>query len=469
MRQPEYRKIIELSDLTDSVQQVLQDYFRRPVWIKAEISEWKAARNGHYYLQLVEKQYGIIQAQMRAMIWSGAAKQIIPYFENKTKTSLNKGITILFLGIITYHPVYGLAIQIEDIDPEYTLGEMAREKAETIAILQREGLWDRNRELVVPMGAQRLAIIAAPGSKGLSDFQKTLKTLCPRVRFTLTLFASLMQGDRASSDIIRNLEQIEKEQTKYDAIVLIRGGGAELDLKCFDELSLCKSLANSSLPVITGIGHADDETLCDRIASVWRKTPTDTAVFICESINQLLFRIEKAEQQIATFTNALIGRSKQQLYRMEHHVIRTVHNEIRFHRNRLTAMSEKITTSSRYSVRSAHRDLEEKAKQVSQYATRMMQSQSKKLEHALQTVHWRAFEILKQAGQRLETAQKMLSVLHPEQVLRRGYSITRLNGKAITSNNQLTPGDEVTTLLYKGKFTSIINKINPHDEKKYNL
>ncbi len=452
------REVIGLGELAERIRQVISKEFRVPQWIRAEISEWKPGQKGHYYLQLVEKQYGIINAQMRAMIWSGNASRIIPYFESVTGTRLGKGITILFQGSVSYHPQYGFSVQIQYIDPDYTLGEMEKEKAATINQLKKKGLWDMNRELVVPIVPQKLALIAAPGSKGLGDFQKTLHTLCPDVNIHLTLFASIMQGDNAPADIMRNLRKIEANAPDFDAIIIIRGGGAELDLKCFDDYELCAAVARASLPVVTGIGHTDDETICDLIASVRRKTPTDTAVYICESINNFIDRINHAEEILLQFTSALLSESHEQLESLENRIQRSVNQEIKLRSTQLETLSKSVIAGAMFLINEKKHSLTAISEHIKQQSKSITRQHLSATELYGIKIHAAVKQKMRQENSKITLLDNKVRLLHPDNILKRGYSITTHNGKAITSVHQLTPGDEIHTQFMDGDVQSIITK-----------
>ncbi len=458
MNKPFIKNVYSLTELAAEIKEVIHSHLRRPVWIKAEISELKAGQRGHYYLQLADKQYGIIESQMRANIWAGVANHIIPSFEGSTGIKLSKGLTILFHGTVQYHKIYGLSVSIQYIDPQYTLGEMAREKEVVIERLRKEGFWDMNRELVVPTVPQRLAVIAAPGSKGLNDFNKTLKTFCPHISFSITLFSSIMQGENAAADIIRNLRIIEDQHMDFDTIIMIRGGGAELDLKCFDEYKLCAIMAQVSLPVITGIGHTDDETICDLIASVRRKTPTDTAMFICELVNDFQERVNIAEEVILRNAGVMLQDSEKEISDLEKRIHRAVKNEIRFQNNLIHNMADKVSADSGIIIREEEKKLLYKTDELKQRSEKIIANQSSNLERMLAVITNKKDIVIQTERIRVETLNKMIRILHPENILRRGYSITTLKGKALINTEVLTPGDEIETILFKGAFTSIITK-----------
>lgn len=457
MNNPE-RDIYALSDIANLVRSTIQNSFRKPVWVKAEISEWKAGQRGHYYLQLVDKQYGIVQAQFKAMIWASFAQRIIPYFEATAGQRLTKGLTILFQGVLTYHPVFGLSIQIQYIDPEYTIGELAKEKAATINTLRREGLWDQNRELAVPIVPQRLAVISAPGSKGLSDFEKTLKKQCIGASVHITLFTSIMQGDNAEQSIIDSLNRIETDPSKFDAIAIIRGGGAEMDLKCFDELVLCRKVLDASLPVITGIGHTDDETICDLIAAVHRSTPTDAAIFICDEITAFLTRLNDAEKHISQIATTSINSTHIKLMELQHRLERSVNGELRFQNQRISGLSKTITSESVYVIRTSTKQLEILQTSLINRSKDIILKQKNTTILQPAFIHKIALKITEQISNNLLYHEKIVNLLHPKNILKRGYSITMANGKSITDINQVDEGVEITTQLFKGKLTSIITK-----------
>ena len=276
---------LTLLDLQRLVRTTLEARFVEPVWVSAEISELKVNRSGHCYLNLVEKGTtdGAPRAEARAVIWRSAYTRLATIFEELSGTRLAAGIRILARVVVTYHEVYGFSLQIVDIDPAYTLGEVERRRRETIAQLQREGVWDMNREVEMSRPALRIAIVSSATAAGYQDFMREISRTSYRFRFTL--FESLMQGDSAEKSIVASLKAIAERSDMFDAVVIIRGGGSTSDLGVFDSYLVATYVAQFPLPIITGIGHDKDVSVADMVAHTACKTPTAVATHLVELVD----------------------------------------------------------------------------------------------------------------------------------------------------------------------------------------
>ncbi len=264
---------ITLSELQRLVKETLHERFALPVWVSAEISEVKVNYSGHCYLELIEKggDNGVPLAQSRAVIWRTAYSRIAGYFEAETGQRLAAGIKILAKVAVNYHELYGFSLQITDIDPAYTLGDMQRQRQQTIDCLHKEGVWDMNREVGMPAVVQRIAIVSSANAAGYQDFCKEIGK--SPYRFRLTLFDAFMQGAAAEESIVAALCAVADRMEEFDAVVIIRGGGSASDLNCFNAYRLCTHVAQFPLPVLTGIGHDKDTSVADMVAHTALKNP----------------------------------------------------------------------------------------------------------------------------------------------------------------------------------------------------
>ena len=265
---------ITLRELQRRVKSALEGQFALPLWVSAEISEIKVNYSGHCYLELVEKggDNGVPTAQARAVVWRSNYPRIAGYFEAETGQRLAAGIKILAKALVTYHELYGFSLQITDIDPSYTLGDMERQRQQTIARLQAEGVWEMNRQQAMPAVVQRIAVVSSSRAAGYQDFCNELAK--SPYRFCLTLFDAVVQGAAAEDSIVDALSRIAAAGEAFDAVVMIRGGGSSSDLNCFNAYRLCNHVAQFPLPVVTGIGHDKDTSVADLVAHTALKTPT---------------------------------------------------------------------------------------------------------------------------------------------------------------------------------------------------
>lgn len=264
-------------------------------WVRAEIASI-SEKGGHCYLELVEKaETGLLAAKLRATCWANTYTLLKPYFEEETGSRLQAGMQVLVEIEIAFHAVYGLSANILNIDPKYTVGDLARQRQETIAKLQKEGVMDMNKALVLPTIVRRIAVISAESAAGYGDFCHQLQG---NYHFETTLFPAIMQGEHAAKSIIAALDSIAAQEEEFDAVVIIRGGGATTDLSCFDDYNLCNHCAQFPLPVITGIGHTRDVSVIDMVAFEALKTPTAVAQFFVDAREQQAIRIQELRRRL---------------------------------------------------------------------------------------------------------------------------------------------------------------------------
>jgi len=268
---------LELVELTALLKDEIESVFPGLVWVKAEISELNLKRNGHCYLELSQSEGGVVVAKIRATIWASRWNYIDQYFKSVTGSSLGVGMEVLLSAQVNFHPVYGLSLNVEDVDPDFTLGANERQKRLTIERLTKEGLMDLQRELSLPDLPYFLAVVSAPGAAGLRDFERHLLENEYGFVFKVDLFEALMQGEQAADSMIMALEEIQSSSEVYDAVLIMRGGGSELDLACFDDYDLAAAIARCPYPVFTAIGHDKDYHVADMVANTFVKTPTALA------------------------------------------------------------------------------------------------------------------------------------------------------------------------------------------------
>ena len=278
---------LTLFQLTNLIRETIEDKLSKTYLVIAEIQSIMQNRTGHCYLELVEKSQtdDKIISQVRANIWASQWRIIKPYFETATGRAMESGLKILVKVRVTFHELYGLSLNILDILPEYTLGELEMQRKLTIKQLQDDGVFDMNRELQLPMLVQKIAVISSAGAAGYGDFVNQLKNNSFGYKFYTSLFEAAMQGNTAEPSIIEQLNKILQFTDFFDCVVIIRGGGSKTDLACFDSLRLCQNICQFPLPVITGIGHDRDESVADLVANTHLKTPTAVAQFLIDRAN----------------------------------------------------------------------------------------------------------------------------------------------------------------------------------------
>ena len=404
---------ITLSQLQRLVKETLHERFALPVWVSAEISEIKVNYSGHCYLELVEKggDNGVPLAQSRAVIWRTAYPRIAGYFEAETGQRLAAGIKILAKVSVNYHELYGFSLQITDIDPTYTLGDMERQRQMTIAQLQKEGVWDMNREAPMPVVVQRVAVVSSANAAGYQDFRKELAK--SPYRFEVTLFDAFMQGAAAEESIVTALCAVAERMDEFDAVVLIRGGGSASDLNCFNAYRLCAHVAQFPLPILTGIGHDKDTSVADMVAHTALKTPTAVAGWLVERMAGIEGWLDSAALQLHDTTAAAMHASEVRLERLS---------------GELRRLSGELLTR-----------------------------QSLRLEHLAGVLPEAARDFLARQTTRLENAAELIAGRSPERILRLGFAVVRSGGRAVTSVRAVAAGEPIEVEVADGKISATVN------------
>ena len=389
------RPHLTLVELQRRIKMTLSEQFALPVWVSAEVADLKVNYSGHCYLELIEKDHksenGVPTAQVRAVIWRSSYSRIAAYFEAETGQRLAPGIRILAQVLISYHELYGLSLQITDIDSAYTLGEMEQQRQKTIARLQEEGVWEMNRAVPMPLLVQRLAVVSSAQAAGYQDFCKELGR--SGYRFDLTLFDAVMQGTAAEESILSALGRVAEQQEEFDAVVIVRGGGSTTDLNCFNAYRLSSHVAQFPLPVLTGIGHDKDQSVVDMVAHLPLKTPTAVAGWLIERMSSIEGWLEGAAQQLHDITTT---RMREAELRLEQQL-----GDVR----RLTM----------------ERTIQEKLR----------------LEAAERLLPERIETLLRFEQQRLERAEEVVESRSPQQILKLGFAILRGEERAIRTTEEL--------------------------------
>lgn len=422
-------------------------------WVIAEVSDFNL-RGVHAYGQLLEKDaHGKTIALMRATIWNNFLRKINSKFYNATGRPICSGMKLCLRISAEFSQAYGLTANIIDVDPQYTLGDMERIRREILDRLTRENLYDANKKLPLSPNPQRIAIISAEGAAGYGDFMQQLSA-SSYVLYT-NLYNAVMQGDRTVPTVSHALDIVEMAPDFWDCVVIIRGGGATNDLNSFDNYDLARRVATFPIPVIVGIGHERDNTVLDYIAHTRCKTPTAVAAFLIDRLTQAENRADTAMRRIAELARQFIRSEYQYLANKESLVPVIAPRRIERELHRLDNFrSAIIHVASENSAREARR-LQSIAGRIDAASSASLARAAMRLD-AFPGIMKIAIEArLRNEAQRLENGQKMIDVLSPVATLKRGYSITRINGKAVRSTDEISPGVEITTTLANGEIKSI--------------
>jgi exodeoxyribonuclease VII large subunit len=460
------RKVFSLQEVSKSIQKTLDERYTSSFWIKAEMNKLNYYQHsGHCYPELVEKQNEKVIAQIKSTLWKESYRRINKVFLEVLHEPLKDGIKILFQAKITFDPVHGLALNILDIDPGYTLGDLEREKQETIQRLKQSGIYDKNKQLPLPLLPQRIAIISVETSKGYADFLKMIEGNDWNYRFFYMLFPSLLQGEKAVDSILQQLKRIEKVRTHFDVVAIIRGGGGDVGLSCYNHYKLSKAIADFPIPVLTGIGHATNETVAEMVAYYNAITPTKLGDYLLRRFHDFAEPVQYAEAKIADRAVRLLAEERRKFQTEVKYLRSATQQRLSEDKNRLANFSRGLEVESKYLFRDATTQLEHKQKQLVQNATIAIEDLQKDLETCSRKFLQQAQFVLRSKQLELSGIEKNISNMDPKNVLRRGYSYTLQNGKAIQNIQELKPGAVLTTFLPDGKVESTVQKITPEPRK----
>ena len=427
-------------------------------WVVGEISELSINYSGHCYLELVEKSEKTEQlvARSRAVIWANTFRMLQPYFETTTGQSFQEGLKVMVRVVVEFHEVYGLSLNIVDIEPTYTVGELTVRKRKILEKLDQEGVLYMNKELDLPELTNRIAIISSKTAAGLGDFENQLHNNSSGFKFYSKLFPAVMQGNEAEGSIISQLDKIFEHAEHFDAVIIIRGGGASADLECFNSYWLAYHITQFPIPVLTGIGHEQDDTVTDEVAHTRLKTPTAVAEFLVNKLAELESELLGVEQEIISEVKDVLYDKKQNLNLAAIQLQKIVGTHVRNENKKLSHLNLSYLSAVQQSIFKQHQKLNRSASQLSSSAKNLIQ-------HRKHTLHIDKLKLTNSTNEQqhllqfgLEKLAQRLEYAKPEEILRRGYSITYKDGKSIKEARELKKGDTIKTVFYKGSKTSEI-------------
>jgi len=436
------KKVFSLLQLLQSVSRMVAKTYEHSYWIKAEITKINEYKySGHCYPELVEKQNGKIVAQVRAIIWAKTYQSIKKNFEAVVKEPLKEGMTVVLLGQISFDPLHGIALNIQDIDPSYTLGDMMRERNAAIERLKKEELFEKNKRLVLPVLPRRLAIISVMTSKGFQDFNNVLSDYKEKYKPFTRLFPALLQGDKAVESMMQALAKVQQYAHLFDAVLILRGGGSDIGLNAYDSYEFAAAVATFPLPVITGIGHSTNETVVEMVA--WKNmiTPTETAYFLMSRYSDFEQSCTKAFNTIAT----------------------AVRNKIKQHQQRLNLSAQQIQRLTTQKTQKAHHQLLLLKGHTKTLATNILKNNERRLATTTELLVRLPAINIQNARNKLDVTTIKARIFDPTAVLKKGFSITKHRNHTIVNLQSLKQGDAITTYLESGKINSVIKKITPNE------
>ena len=406
---------LSLSDINALVKATIRSEFPDLYWIRAEISEMKVNASGHCYLEFVEKDpySGHLLAKAQGRIWTNVFRMLRPYFEKETGQTFRAGLKILVRVSIDFHEIYGYALTVSDIDPTFTVGDMAQQRTAILKQLEADGVLTLNKELKLAELPKRIAVISSETAGGYEDFVDQLKINGGKFGFQTKLFPALMQGMQTEESIIGALNKIYAEHERFDAVVIIRGGGAVSDLNCFDSYLLSANCAQFPLPIITGIGHEKDNSVVDVVAHTRVKTPTAAAEFLID-------KMTKAENRLLSMETAVFQRASGQI---------------------MNAKNRLLSIASKFPIIVTQTQLKHKSK----------------LEKIEQNIYTLINNYLIRQKHKLQISEQIIKSASPENILKKGYTLTLKDGKIIKSSSRLQKGERITIRFFDGERAGVVD------------
>ena len=461
------RKIYSLIDVTVSIQKTIAERYKSSFWVKAEMNKLNHySHSGHCYPDLVEKSDGKVIAQMRANLWKSDFERIDRNFLKVLNEPLKDGIKILFCATISFDPSHGLSLRIIDIDPGFSLGELEREKMETLERLKKEGIFQLNKLLKLPLLPQRIAIISVETSKGYSDFLKVIERNPWGYKFFLFLFPSLLQGERSVHSICSQLKQIRKVVSHFDAVAIIRGGGGDVGLSSYNSYLLASEIARFPIPVLTGIGHSTNETVAEMVSYKNAITPTELADFLIQMFHNFSEPLIKGESIIVDRAKRILADENTIFSNVVKHFRSAAKTCLTSNHTNVNTCANSVLQHSRFLVKSKAEMLSWTTRNLAKSVHSLLNDKEKEFDGLVREARKVAAKCLHEKHESLRHVQKHVNSLDPVNILRRGFSITMLNGKAVTSYAAVNEGDTITTVLVDGNLKSMV--VNLSNQNKDN-
>jgi exodeoxyribonuclease VII large subunit len=435
------KQVFTLQQVVRSIKKTLEDRYTQNYWVKAEMHKLNRYPSGHAFPELVQKDENKIVAQITGTIWKQQLERINTKFIEVVKEPLREGTTLLLLVKINYSETFGLGLQILDIDPSFSLGELQKQREETLRKLAKEGLLNLNQKLHFPLLPKRVAIISADSSKGLSDFLQVLQENEKSYFIFTHLFNAYLQGDVAVQSIISALKKIKRVKDHFDIVIIVRGGGAEVGMTCYNNFELCKAIAEFPLPVLTGIGHSTNLNVAEMVSFRNEITPTKLAEFLLQTFREFEQEIKRLNREMIAHSLQLIDKTKQD-FNGQVRVFK--HASLRFTdslKNELNQQIIELKNTTRYflknendAVLSLKNDYRIVTKEIITAERNTLSLISKPIKGSL-------LHFFERKESDLEQLEKTVNILNPSNVLQRGYSLTLLNGKILSAKNKPKKGD----------------------------
>ena len=450
------KKTFTLLQLTQSIHRAVQSAFDGRYWIVAEMNKLNLyPKSGHAYPELVEKQDGVIVAEMRANLWKNDFERINQNFIQAIQEPLKDGIKVLMNVSVGFDSKYGISLTIHEIDPSYTLGDLEQEKQNSILALKQQGLFDLNRKKSLPLLPQRLAIISVANSKGYQDFTHVLDENAWKYKFFHMLFPSLLQGDKAVTELTVQFNRIRKVAHHFDAVVIVRGGGGDIGLACYNNVNLCKVIAEFPLPVLTGIGHRINESVADMVAYKNLITPTDLGNYFIQQFHNFSMPVQRAQEMLADKSLRQLSETKTKLHANVLLFRSVVETLLVRNTSKIETLRVGLRTQTVQRISAEKGNVQKLSTALANDARMLLTAGRVSVSKLNEELKNRTGIRLSKEGMSINGLENSVRLLDPRNVLKRGFSITLVNGKSVTDESEVKSGEELTTLLYNGTIKSI--------------
>jgi exodeoxyribonuclease VII large subunit len=456
-----------LFEISQRIQDALESAFPSTIWIVAEIGEINENRTGHCYLELVEKENEgeQVKAKARATIWARSYRILKPFFETSTNRRLTSGIKILVQCTVNYHPVYGLSLNIIDIDPKFTIGEIEQKRQKTINQLIADGVLGMNKECDFPFLPKKVAVISSPTAAGYQDFIHQLETNPYGYAIECKLFSAIMQGEKSEESIIAALNQIHDSLNLWDIVAIVRGGGSQIDLGCFDGYDLASNIAQFPIPIVTGIGHEKDVTISDMVAHTSKKTPTAVAEYLIGKFTYAENWMLEAKDDFVSSVENVISKEKFKINKIQGKTIPFILRYINLEKNKLHRQLINVKDAAKKIITVDSNKLQQTFSISSIRVEAILKEKTYRIKNISELFRTNPLNFIKQKKEKLLFLGKNLDANDPERILRRGFSLTRVNGKVVKEAAHLKEGIEIETILATGKVSSKVVSVNKSRDK----
>jgi exodeoxyribonuclease VII large subunit len=456
------RSKLTLLELAGMIGKSISDAFPGKYWVVAEINDIRENFSGHCYLELVEKdpEHDRIVARSKATIWAFTWRMLKPYFETSTSRPLSKGMMVLVEVAVEFHELYGMSLNIKDIDPVYTMGDLERKRAETIRRLEEEGIISMNRDLPFPLLPSRIAIISSPVAAGYEDFIHQVANNPRKYRLNLTLFPALMQGNSAGKSVTDALDEVFEKEKLFDVVVILRGGGSATDLNCFNSYEIASHIAQFPLPVITGIGHERDITIAGMVANTDLKTPTAVAEFLMGKFLELDIKLSNISARLTGKVMQLLQQNKQMIASSLKDLPQLVNNNLKQKARHLSLTGSALARSAGNFTRQKRQGIETSHARFGFGIKSFLLRLGKAEENIrINTLPDKTRNLIRKKTDKLLLLYTTTDLVNPENLLKKGYAMVLKNGKIIKTVNDINYNDIMETKLHDGRIESIVLKV----------